>query len=112
MIASNVMRRDMELAPWDDLGSTSAFILDVREQHEFRAGSIEDAVNIPLGELRARIGELPRSREIWVTCQVGQRAYYACRILSQHGLRARILSGGYNTYRALYPEGVRQTTSV
>ncbi|MGB7266244.1 MAG: FAD-dependent oxidoreductase [Terracidiphilus sp.] len=112
MIASNVMRRDMELAPWDDLGSTSAFILDVREPQEFRTGSIEGAVNIPLGDLRARIGELPRSKEIWVTCQVGQRAYYACRILAQHGFRVRNLSGGYNTYRALYPEGMRQTISV
>ena len=95
MIASNVMRGDMELAPWEDLSSTSAFILDVRETHEFRAGAIEGAVNIPLGELRAHLHELPRSREIWVNCVVGQRAYYACRILAQQGFRVRILSGGY-----------------
>ncbi len=112
MVASNVARGDMELASWNDLGATSAFILDVREPHEFRAGSIEGAVNIPLGELRARIGELPRSREIWVTCQVGQRAYYACRILEQHGFRARNLSGGYNTYRVLYPDGVQEPVGV
>ena len=80
MVASNVVRGDMKVALWQDLGSTSAFVLDVREPHEFRAGSIDGAVNIPLGELRTRIGELPRSKEIWVNCQVGQRAYYACRI--------------------------------
>jgi NADPH-dependent 2,4-dienoyl-CoA reductase/sulfur reductase-like enzyme/rhodanese-related sulfurtransferase len=112
MIASNVVRGDMELAPWSDLGSTSAFILDVREPHEFRAGSIEGAVNIPLGELRARLEELPRSREIWVNCRVGQRAYYACRILAQHGFRVRNFSGGYNTYRVLYPEGMKQPVGV
>jgi rhodanese-related sulfurtransferase len=112
MIAGNVMRGDVELAPWRDLGSPSAFILDVREPHEVRAGSIEGSTNIPLGELRARIGELPRSKEIWVTCQVGQRAYYACRILEEHGFSARILSGGYNTYRVLYPEGAQEPAGV
>jgi rhodanese-related sulfurtransferase len=103
MIASNVVRGDMELAPWSEVGATPAFLLDVREPQEFRAGAIEGAVNIPLGELRARMEELPRSREIWVNCQIGQRAYYACRILAQHGFNVRNLSGGYNTYRVLYP---------
>ena len=41
MIAANVVRGDVELAPWDDLDSTSAFILDVREPHEFRAGALK-----------------------------------------------------------------------
>ena len=112
MIAADVLRGDVELAPWGELDSTSAYILDVREPNEFRAGKISGATNIPLGQLRERISELPASREIWVTCGVGQRAYYACRILTQHGLRARNLSGGYTTYRVVYPEGRRQPTSV
>lgn len=112
MVASNVVRGDMKLASWQDLGSTSAFILDVREPHEFRAGSMEGAVNIPLGELRTRMGELLRSKEIWVNCQVGQRAYYACRILEQHGFRVRNLSGGYNTYRVLNPDGVPEHAGI
>lgn len=112
MIASNVVRGDMDLAPWNEVGSTSALILDVRESHEFRAGAIARAVNIPLNDLRARIHELPRNREIWVNCRVGQRAYYACRILSQLGFRVRNLSGGYDTYQVLYPEGVRQPVAV
>jgi len=112
MIASNVMRGDMELASWNNLDSTTAFLLDVREVHEFRAGTVEGAVNIPLGELRARLGELPRSREIWVNCQVGQRAYYACRILAQHGFRVRNLSGGYRTYRALYSDEARELSNA
>lgn len=107
MIASNVVRGDVQLAPWAELESTSACILDVREPHEFGAGSIEGSINIPLGQLRSRIAELPASQEIWVTCAVGQRGYYACRILAQHGLRARNLSGGYNTYRVQFPDGVQ-----
>ena len=47
--------------------------------------------------------ELPRSGEIWVSCGIGQRAYYAARMLMQHGFRARVLSGGFQTYEALYP---------
>ncbi|MGC9159626.1 MAG: FAD-dependent oxidoreductase [Terracidiphilus sp.] len=110
MIAANVLRGDAELAPWTDLGSPHSFILDVREEHEFRAGSIPGSVNIPLGQLRTRMNELPKSGEIWVNCGVGQRAYYACRILTQHGLHALNLSGGYSTYRVLYP-GIRRETS-
>jgi rhodanese-related sulfurtransferase len=75
----------------------------VRQPSEFDAGSIPGSINIPLGLLRFRLGELPTDREIWVNCGVGQRAYYACRILSQHGLQARNLSGGYSTYRVLRP---------
>jgi NADPH-dependent 2,4-dienoyl-CoA reductase/sulfur reductase-like enzyme/rhodanese-related sulfurtransferase len=103
MIAANVVRGDAEIAPWNELNSTKAFLLDVRQPSEFDAGSIPGSINIPLGLLRFRLGELPTDREIWVNCGVGQRAYYACRILSQHGLQARNLSGGYSTYRVLRP---------
>jgi rhodanese-related sulfurtransferase len=62
---------------------------------------VEGPVNIPLGQLRARVGELPREREIWVICRAGRRSNYACRILTQRGFRARNLSGGYRIYEAL-----------
>ncbi len=104
MIASNVIRGDAELAAWPELHTAEAVFLDVREPSEFRGGCIDGAVNIPLSLLRERMDELPRDREIWVNCAVGQRAYYACRILSQHGFQVRNLSGGFNTYRVRYPE--------
>jgi NADPH-dependent 2,4-dienoyl-CoA reductase/sulfur reductase-like enzyme/rhodanese-related sulfurtransferase len=103
MIAANIVRGDAQIAPWDKLDSTEAFLLDVRQPREFETGSIPGSVNIPLGQLRSHLSELPTDREIWVNCGVGQRAYYACRILSQHGLQARNLSGGYSTYRVLHP---------
>jgi rhodanese-related sulfurtransferase len=104
MIAANVVRGDVDLAPWSELHTAEAFILDVREPAEFHAGCLDGAVNIPLGQLRDRMDELPRNRQIWINCGVGQRAYYACRLLSQHGFRVSNLSGGYHTYRAWYPE--------
>lgn len=108
MAAANVLRGDVQLAPWDDLDSGSACIVDVRDPSEFSAGSIEGSVNIPLGQLRGRMNELPAGKEIWVTCGIGQRAYYACRILAQHGVRSRNLSGGFSTYRAIHPQGKPQ----
>jgi rhodanese-related sulfurtransferase len=56
--------------------------------------SAPGAVNIPLGQLRARLGELPRDREILVICRSGQRAYSATRMLLQKGFKARTLAGG------------------
>jgi rhodanese-related sulfurtransferase len=58
-----------------------------------------DAINIPLNEIRRRIDELPRDREVWLYCGVGQRAYYATRVLIQNGFRVKNLPGGFRTYR-------------
>jgi len=101
MIAQNALSGDMPLAEWEQLGRTDALLLDVREPDEFAAGHIPSAINLPLSQLRQRYTELPRQREIWISCGVGQRAYYATRFLAQHGYQPRNLSGGYTTYRAL-----------
>jgi NADPH-dependent 2,4-dienoyl-CoA reductase/sulfur reductase-like enzyme/rhodanese-related sulfurtransferase len=74
-------------------------LLDVRTPREFAAGHIPGAVNIPVDELRSRLGELPRGRRIAVYCQVGQRGYLATRMLLQAGLQAANLGGGFETYR-------------
>jgi rhodanese-related sulfurtransferase len=73
-------------------------LIDVRTPQEFAAGKIPSAVNIPVDELRDRLGEIPRDREIVVYCQVGQRGYLVTRILRQAGLSARNLGGGYKIY--------------
>jgi rhodanese-related sulfurtransferase len=70
----------------------------VRTPDEFSAGHFPEAVNIPVDELRARIGELPGERQIAVYCQVGQRGYLATRILRQKGFNAVNVGGGYKTY--------------
>ncbi|MBV8487607.1 MAG: FAD-dependent oxidoreductase, partial [Planctomycetaceae bacterium] len=79
------------------------FILDVRTPEEFALGHIPSAVNIPVDELRDRLSEVPRSQEIAVYCQVGQRGYLATRILLQTGLRAANVGGGYKTYQLFSP---------
>jgi NADPH-dependent 2,4-dienoyl-CoA reductase/sulfur reductase-like enzyme len=92
MVAADVLRGDMPLVHWDT--AKTGFLLDVREAMELAVENVPDAVNIPIGELRARLGELPRDREIHVICRSGQRAYLATRILLQNGFKARNISGG------------------
>ena len=92
MVAADVLRGDMPLSHWDSLDS--AFLLDVREAVELAVESVPGAVNIPMGQLRSRLGELPRGREIHVICRSAQRAYYATRVLLQNGFKARNISGG------------------
>jgi NADPH-dependent 2,4-dienoyl-CoA reductase/sulfur reductase-like enzyme/rhodanese-related sulfurtransferase len=102
MIAANLLRGYASVAHWKDLPSSDAFILDVREPFEFKRGHVEHAVNIPLGGLRERIAELPSDREIWTYCYVGQRSYFAARILEQYGFTVRNISGGYLMYNAVF----------
>ena len=92
MVAADVLRGDMPLTHWND--AKTGFLLDVREPIEQAVEKVPEAFNIPLGQLRERLGELPRDREIHVICRSGQRAYYATRILVQNGFNAKVLSGG------------------
>ena len=92
MAAANALGGDMPLVHWDHAGE--GFLLDVREALEVSALKVPGAVHIPLAQLRARLGELPRGKEIHVVCRSGQRSYIATRILLQHGFRAKNVSGG------------------
>lgn len=92
MVAADVLSGDMPLSHWAE--SKVQFLLDVREPVELAVESIPGALNIPLGQLRQRLEELPRDRAIHVICRSGQRAYYATRILLQHGFKAKTISGG------------------
>jgi rhodanese-related sulfurtransferase len=92
MVARGVLDGDMPLGHWAD--TDEAFLLDVRQPAELALENVPDALNIPLNELRSRLDELPRDREIHVFCRSGQRAYYATRVLLQSGFRARNISGG------------------
>lgn len=70
------------------------FLLDVRQPEEFREGHIQGATLIPLGELQARLKELPANREIICVCRSGNRSSSATRQLAAAGFRAANLQGG------------------
>lgn len=108
-VAGNILRGVVDSAHWSDWlamkdDGKKPLVVDVRTRQEAAAKSVPGTVNIPLDELRKRLDELPRDKEIWVHCGVGQRAYYACRILKQNGFRARNLSGGLKTYLGMMPD--------
>jgi NADPH-dependent 2,4-dienoyl-CoA reductase/sulfur reductase-like enzyme/rhodanese-related sulfurtransferase len=92
MVAADVLRGDMPLSHWDS--RDGAFLLDVRNPAELVVESVPGALNIPLPQLRGRLGELPRDREIHIICRSAQRAYYATRILLHNGFKAKNISGG------------------
>jgi NADPH-dependent 2,4-dienoyl-CoA reductase/sulfur reductase-like enzyme/rhodanese-related sulfurtransferase len=93
MVAADILRGDMPLSHWVEVGD-DRFLLDVREPFELAVEDVPGATHIPLAQLRARFSELPRDRDIHVICRSGGRAYYATRILLQHGFKARTLAGG------------------
>lgn len=90
---------------WDELDTLpmdgSAVLLDTRTKEEFGSGHIDGFVNIPVDELRERLGELEAGKPVYVICQSGLRSYIACRILMQHGFDCRNFSGGYRLYQTV-----------
>jgi peroxiredoxin family protein/rhodanese-related sulfurtransferase/TusA-related sulfurtransferase len=106
-VAANVLRGDMALAQADALPPDAAagpLILDVRTPAEHEAGHIPNSRLIPVDDLRERLGELPKDREILTYCAVGLRGYLASRILAQHGFKVRNITGGYKTYSLYHPK--------
>lgn len=100
-VAANALRGDVKLCHVEDVIKPALHqkLLDVRTSTEVAAGTIPGAKNIPIDELRDRLGEFSREKEYLVFCKVGLRGYLACRILAQNGFKCRNLSGGYTTYQ-------------
>ena len=101
-VATNVLDGNAKLCHVKDVinPNEKQVLLDVRTPAEVEAGTISGAINIPVDQLRNRLNELPKNKELLVFCQVGLRGYIACRILSQNGFNCRNLTGGYKTYKA------------
>lgn len=92
MVAADVLGDVMPVCHWAEV--KDGFVLDVRESFELAVENVPGATNIPLGQLRTRLNELPADQEIHVICRSGQRAYMAVRILLQNGFKAKNVSGG------------------
>jgi rhodanese-related sulfurtransferase len=77
----------------------SPFLLDVREPEELPDGVIAGSVNVPMREVKRRIGELPKDRDIVVICHVGARSAYVTQQLNALGYdRAVNLEGGMDAW--------------
>lgn len=78
-------------------------LLDIREDAERMAFEMPEAINIPLGDLRGRLSELDKNKEIIVFCNVGVRAYSAARVLMLNGFEnVKVYPAGTRFYRSLH----------
>ena len=100
--AANIINGSMPIIHWrelKDMDLSGTTLIDVRTADEYSLGTIRNAINIPVDELRGRIHEIPADKPIIVFCAIGLRGYIALKILTGHNFKnVRNLSGGYKTY--------------
>lgn len=99
-VANNIETGDAKGIHFDELNTLGDehFILDVRTPMEIdQFGTLDGAINIPVDQLRPRLNEIPKDKEVIIICAVGLRGHVAYRQLVNSGFRARNLIGGYRT---------------
>ena len=106
-VADNIISKKLKVFYWNEIPKLdgSNLLIDVRTVAEFSKGIIEGAINIPVDEIRERISEIPKDKNIYIYCEAGLRGYLAHRILRQLGYEnVYNLSGGYATWSACHKE--------
>ncbi len=106
-VAENILQKRLVVVPWTSTGNLTEtdILLDVRDPHEYAEAHIPGAVNIPVDQLRSRLEELDREKNIYVYCQIGLRGYLAQRILVQNDFTQVFnLSGGFKLWNACHTE--------
>ncbi|WP_413112156.1 FAD-dependent oxidoreductase [Thaumasiovibrio sp. DFM-14] len=101
-VANNIINGDATPIHFNEIDNLTddQVLLDVRNPGELQnVGYIDGAINIPVDQLRHRMNELPKDKEIVIYCQVGLRGNVAYRQLVNNGFKARNLIGGYRTYK-------------
>ena len=97
----NELDKMVETITWEEvLKIEEAFILDVRTEEEYKYGHIENAMHIPVDELRDNLNKLPTDKKIYVYCHTGLRSYIATRILKGNGFDAVNIMGGFYFYNS------------
>ena len=86
-------------------------LLDTRTEYEFSRGAAEGFINIPLDDLRDRLGELDKTKPVYVMCQSGLRSYLATRILNQNGFDSYNFAGGYRLYSSIHYDRLASSNS-
>jgi rhodanese-related sulfurtransferase len=90
----------------DLVKNKDVFLLDTRTELEYSKGHIQGFYNIPVDELRDRIGEIEKGKPVYVICQSGLRSYIACRILEGYGFETYNFSGGFRFYDSVINDKV------
>ncbi|MGX6971194.1 FAD-dependent oxidoreductase [Vagococcus bubulae] len=95
------LAENIQLTELEQEKASGALLVDVRTPEEFAQGTIDGFINIPLNDIRQRAAELPKDKEIILSCQSGQRSYIAQRMLAQMGYDVKNLDGSYLLYKAI-----------
>jgi NADPH-dependent 2,4-dienoyl-CoA reductase/sulfur reductase-like enzyme/rhodanese-related sulfurtransferase len=100
-VATNLLKGDVIFWYAENYPNSTqdCLMIDVRSQNEYQVWHIPEAINIPLGQLRAHLESLPKDKPIFLYCRVGFRSYLAYRILVQSGFsEVKTLAGGSKTF--------------
>ncbi len=101
--AENLLEGMVKFRSYDELDGK--LLLDITENEERMVASIPDSLHIPFGEVRARINEIPKDKEVVVYCAIGVRSYNVARILMQSGFdNVSVLEGGISFYKSMMHE--------
>jgi NADPH-dependent 2,4-dienoyl-CoA reductase/sulfur reductase-like enzyme/peroxiredoxin family protein/TusA-related sulfurtransferase/rhodanese-related sulfurtransferase len=105
-VAGNVLAGKMAFSPWNvDITADNIIALDVREDAEVEAYALPSYQQIPLGQLRGRMGELDKDKEYITFCAIGVRSYNAARILANNGFKnVKVYPGGTRFYQSMHYE--------
>lgn len=106
MSADNILKGLVKPAYFEDL--KDAVVIDVRPNMIYKMGTIDDAINIPIAEIRGRLDEIPRDKKVILSCNTGYTSYCASRILAQKGFNnVYSFMGGYELYKELVKENAK-----
>jgi NADPH-dependent 2,4-dienoyl-CoA reductase/sulfur reductase-like enzyme/rhodanese-related sulfurtransferase len=106
-VAENILLERLKIFYWNEVINIKQedILIDVRRNDEYAAGSIPNAINIPVDELREKLELIPTAKKIYIYCEAGLRGYLAQRILRQNGYASVFnLSGGYHTWKTATEE--------
>ena len=108
MVAENILLKRLQVIYWDDLENLDFYedaLIDVRTPDEYEMDHVKGSLIIPLDELRGRLTEIPKDKDIYIYCEAGLRGYLAQRILLQSGFsRVWNMSGGFRTWKICMKE--------
>lgn len=77
---------------------TEPFIVDIRTEDDYKRGSLQNAINIPMAQLKERMDQLPKDKTIYLLCHTGERSVDYVEMLDDAGYDAVNISGGYRSF--------------
>ncbi len=114
-VAKNILNKLLQVFYVTDISSltSSNILIDLRSAQQFQEGTIGNATNIPLENMRQFVDILPKNQRVFLFCETGKKAYLAQRILVQNGFaQVFVLSGGLCSWHFFNNEKIALANSL